>query len=173
MKRLARGVVLNMSQLSRRRPNSVASARLSSKSADYDLIVMDHQHTALAAETGVLLPPDEYLPEAFLAEQAAHSVGRSHVSYCRLGHQWTLATDAAAPIATWRPDLMETQSLKLPETWEDVLGLAEAGHVAVSLYPVDVLMHIYMFCDALGTPAFAESGQLAPEASIVTALKAM
>jgi multiple sugar transport system substrate-binding protein len=150
-----------------------ADASMEQLSADYDLIVMDHPHTALAAETGVLLPLDEYLPAAFLADQAAHSVGRSHASYSHLDHQWTLATDAAAPIATWRPDLMEKYGLERPETWEDVLALAETGQVAVSLFPVDVLMHVYMFCDALGTPAFAESGQLAPKNSIVTALEAM
>lgn len=150
-----------------------ADASMGKLSADYDLIVMDHPHTALAAETGVLLPLDEYLPEAFLVDQAAHSVGSSHASYSHLGHQWTLATDAAAPIATWRPDLMEKRGLELPGTWEDVLALAETGQVAVSLFPVDVLMHVYMFCDAMSTPAFAEEGQLAPEASIVAALEAL
>jgi multiple sugar transport system substrate-binding protein len=34
-------------------------------------------------------------------------------------------------------------------------------------------MHVYMFCEALGTPAFAEGDCLAPDASIVTALEAL
>lgn len=150
-----------------------ADASMDKLSAAYDLIVMDHPHTALAAESGVLTPLEDYLPEAFLADQAAQSVGKSHPSYRHIGHQWTLATDAAAPIATWRPDLMARHGLDLPQTWEEVLALAERGHVAVSLFPVDVLMHVYMFCDALGTPAFAEEGALAPEEAIVRALEAL
>ncbi|HKJ91369.1 MAG TPA: extracellular solute-binding protein [Oceanipulchritudo sp.] len=150
-----------------------ADASMDKLSAAYDLIVMDHPHTALAAETGVLIPLEEYLPEAFLADQGAQSVGKSHASYRHLGHQWTLATDAAAPIATWRPDLMAKHGLDLPQSWEEVLALAGEGHVAVSLFPVDVLMHVYMFCDALGTPAFAEEGILAPEEAIVRALEAL
>lgn len=43
-------------------------------STDYDLIVMDYPHTALAAETGVLLPLDDFLSESFLAEQAAEQL---------------------------------------------------------------------------------------------------
>lgn len=141
--------------------------------AEYDLIVMDHPHTAIAAESGVLLPLDEWLPAAFLEDQKRHSVGHSHESYTHLGHQWTLATDAAAPVATWRPDLMAARGLSLPKTWEEVLALAKAGQVAVSLFPVDVLMHVYMFCAAVGTPAFAREGEFAPAESISAALECL
>lgn len=55
------------------------------------------------------------------------------------------------------PDLLQKHGLRLPETWEEVLLLARQGHVAVSLFPVDVLMHVYMFCDALGEPAFQDT----------------
>lgn len=150
-----------------------ADASMEALSERYDLIVMDHPHTALSAESGVLLPLDEYLPAEFLADQAANSVGQSHRSYAHQGHQWTLATDAATPIATWRPDLVEKLAIQLPSTWEDVLGLARAGHVAVSLFPVDVLMHVYMFCQAQGCAPFADGENLASTESIVTALESL
>jgi multiple sugar transport system substrate-binding protein len=139
----------------------------------FDLIVMDHPHTAIAAESGVLLPLDKWLPAGFLEDQRTNSVGGSHDSYSHLGHQWTLATDAAAPVATWRPDLMDARGLSLPGTWEDVLALAKAGHVAVSLFPVDVLMHVYMFCEALETPAFQEKDEFAPHDSVAKALECL
>ncbi len=147
-----------------------ADAPLEKLAAAYDLIVMDHPHTALAAREQVLLPLDEYLPADFLADQAAHSVGASHASYQFEGHQWTLASDAAAPIATWRPDLLAKHGLALPETWDDVLELAGQGAVTVSLFPVDVLMHLYMFCDALGSPCFATRDHLAPGGILKQAL---
>jgi len=148
-----------------------ADASMEQLAAAYDLIVMDHPHTALAAEAGVLAQLDEFLPASFLQDQADNSVGGSHNSYHYKGHQWTLATDAATPIATWRPDLMAERKLDLPGTWDDVLDLARAGHVAVSLFPVDVLMHLYMFCEALGSPAFAEEGRLAPDDVLAEALQ--
>ncbi|MEX1118915.1 MAG: extracellular solute-binding protein [Terrimicrobiaceae bacterium] len=150
-----------------------ADAPMGQLAAAYDLIVMDHPHTAVAAESGALLALDEWIPADFLADQAANSVGRSHESYSHLGHQWTLATDAATPIATWRPDLIDKHNLKLPRTWGDVLELAARGHVAVSLFPVDVLMHVYMFCHALGTPCFSEKKEVAPSDSLAKALECL
>ena len=137
-----------------------ADAPMKKLAEAYDLIVMDHPHAALAAREGVLVPLDEHLPETFLEDQAANSVGQSHESYAYAGHQWTLATDAACPVATWRADLMEQRGLSLPHTWNDVLELARNGHVGVSLFPVDVLMHTYMFCEAHGEAAFARDEEL-------------
>lgn len=147
-----------------------ADAPLEKLAGAYDLIVMDHPHTALAAREKVLLPLDEHLPADFLADQAANSVGKSHESYQFKDQQWTLASDAAAPIATWRPDLLEQHGLSLPETWEDVLELAGEGAVTVSLFPVDALMHLYMFCDAQGSPCFATESELAPVEILTEAL---
>jgi multiple sugar transport system substrate-binding protein len=132
-----------------------ADASMEDLAARFDLIVMDHPHTALAATAKLLLPLDEWLPDSFLADQADHSVGASHDSYRFDGHQWTLATDAAAPIATWRPDLVEKYGLSLPRTWDDVLALAREGFVTVSAFPIDVLMHTYMFTQAAGHAPFS------------------
>lgn len=136
----------------------------------YDLIVMDHPHTALAAESGVLLPLDEYLSAEFLADQARHSGGASHRSYCHQHHQWSLAIDVATPISTCRPDLMEQRDLQWPLTWEDVRELASTGQVAVPLFPVDVLIHLYMLCDALGQAPFQSRESLAADETVAEAL---
>ena len=127
-----------------------ADASLADLAAAYDLIIMDHPHTALAATEGLLLPYEDWLSAEFLADQAANSVGGSHESYRFQDKQWTLATDAATPIATWRPDLMERHGLALPETWEDVLDLAKRGFVTVSAFPIDMLMHSYTFLRGIG-----------------------
>jgi multiple sugar transport system substrate-binding protein len=150
-----------------------ADASLADLADRYDLIVMDHPHTAEAADAGVLVALDECLSEEFLADQASNSVGASHESYQWNGRQWTLATDAATPIATWRPDLLQKHGLRLPETWDDVLALARQGHVAVSLFPVDVLMNVYMFCDALGKPAFQDPEQFADRDTLRSALECL
>ena len=146
-----------------------ADASMAQLAAQFDLIIMDHPHTALAATDGLLLPFEDFLPVEFLADQAANSVGGSHQSYRFKGKQWTLATDAATPIATWRPDLIAKHQLALPQTWEEVLELARRGFVTVSAFPIDVLMHSYMFSAAHGHKPFSGEG-VAPDDVLANAL---
>ncbi len=49
--------------------------------ARYDLLVIDHPWAGFAAGSGVLAAMEDLLPPAFLADQAANSVGPSHESY--------------------------------------------------------------------------------------------
>ena len=146
-----------------------ADASMEQLAAQFDLIIMDHPHTALAATEGLLLPFEDWLPAEFLVDQAANSVGDSHNSYRFNGKQWTLATDAATPIATWRPDLMAEHQLTLPQTWDDVLELARRGFVTVSAFPIDVLMHSYMFSAAFGPSPFS-GDRVAPDDVLANAL---
>lgn len=120
----------------------------------YDLLIIDHPFVGYAASHTVLLPLDEYLPAAYLQDQAANSVGKSHQSYSYNGHQWALATDAASPVAMYRADLLKKHGLSLPETWQDVLELARSGKVIVPGLAVDSLMHIYYLCASWGLPLF-------------------
>jgi multiple sugar transport system substrate-binding protein len=64
---------------------------------------------------------------------------------------------------------MEKHSLELPQTWEDVIHLAKRGFVTVSAFPIDMLMHSYTFCAALGCEPFKED-QLAPDEILAAAL---
>ena len=137
----------------------------------YDLLVIDHPFSGHAAEGGILAPMDDWVSSDFLADQARHSVGFSHASYCYGRHQWALAIDAAAPISGWRSDLLERNRIAPPETWEQLLDLAKRGLVAVSGVPIDSLMHFYMFCGALAEPPFANEGLVVEESIAVRALE--
>ncbi len=112
----------------------------------YDLLVIDHPWAGYAANTGVLVPLQEHLSEEFMIDQAQHSVGKSHISYQFDGNQYALAIDAATPVASYRPDLLEKYGLRLPETWDDLLELAKQGYVIMPGIPLDTLMNFYMLC---------------------------
>jgi multiple sugar transport system substrate-binding protein len=114
----------------------------------YDLLVIDHPWAGFASAAGLLIPLDDHLPAQFLAEQASNSVGPSHASYSFGGHQWAFAIDAAAPVASWRSDLLPASDL--PRTWDHLLELARAGMVLMPGIPVDTLMTFYMLCSTLG-----------------------
>lgn len=122
---------------------------------EYDLLIIDHPWVGCAAARRCVLPLDQYLPAAFLEEQADNSVGNSHYSYNYDGHQWALAIDAAAPAASYRPDLFEKNGFTVPRTWEELLGLAKMGVVAMPAIPIDMLMNFYTFCLVHGEEPFA------------------
>lgn len=130
---------------------------------EFDFIVIDYPFAGNAAADGYLLPLDEYLPDTFLTDQAANSVGKSHESYGFGGHQWGLATDAAAPAASWRPDLLDQLGQPIPRTWQELLELARRGVVAPPGIPVDALCHWYMLCDGLGEEPFQSSQRVVSE----------
>lgn len=125
----------------------------------FDILDIDHPSVGEAMLAGALLPLDDFLPSGYLDDQAAYSVGASHASYQFGGCQWALAVDAAAPVAAWRPDLLEAP----PQTWDELMELARAGRVALPAIPVDSLMNFYPLCIRLGETPF-----LTPERVVTT-----
>ncbi len=106
---------------------------------DYDLMVIDHPHVGEVAGSGHLVAFDQLGRADELAALAAQSVGASHPSYNFNGHQWGLAIDAATPVASFRPDLIEAA----PTRWDAVMQLAADGKVALALIPINTLMTFF------------------------------
>lgn len=136
----------------------------------FDLLIIDHPFAGYAANHPVLVPLDAHLDAAYLADQAANSVGASYPSYVEGGHLWALPVDAATPIAGWRPDLLERHGVAVPATWEELIALAKRGLVAVSGAAVDLQMHYYMLLLGIGAEPFASPDRIAPRADAITAL---
>jgi multiple sugar transport system substrate-binding protein len=126
----------------------------------FDLIYLDHPAVGEAVARSCLVPLDEHLDRAALAVQATASVGRSAESYVWEGHRWALATDAAAQVAAYRPDLLERAGVALPRTWPEALDAAAALRraglwAALPAIPVDAVCAFLATCAALGeTPFF-------------------
>lgn len=118
--------------------------------ARFDLLVIDHPWAGFAAKTKSILPLDQYLSESYIEDQRLNTVGHSFESYSYDGHQWALPIDAATPVASSRPDLLEKNGFELPASFEDLLQLANKGLVAFAGIPIDVLMNFYTFCCSLG-----------------------
>ncbi len=148
-----------------------ADASLNELTANYDLLIMDNPHVSIAARDKVLLPFDDYLSADFLKELADNSVGKSNASYNVDGKQWTLATDAATPVATWREDLLAKENIQIPKTWEELMALAKTGKVGFASIPIDTLMHHYMMCIALGGNIFESKTEVAPREIMIEAVK--
>lgn len=123
---------------------------------EYDIILIDHPHVGISSSQGVLVPLEQYLPAEFLHEQHANSVGSSCMSYNWNGSQWALAIDAAAQVASFRPDLLEEKDV--PGTWTQLLDLAlalpEDRKVGWPLCPTDAMCSFLSLCAGIGGPDF-------------------
>ena len=134
---------------------------------DYDLLVIDHPHIPLAATNGWFAQLDGAGHDAALATLATQSVGQSHSSYAFDGHQFGLATDAAAQVAAYRPDLIAEP----PREWSDVLDLAREGRVLWPAKPIDAFSSLITVAANGGAPALTEPGIFLTEAQAGPALE--
>ncbi len=125
-----------------------ADRPLEAMANDYDLMVIDHPHVGSAARSGLLLALDGAGHDDALARLAAESCGPSHPSYVFGDRQWALAIDAAAPVAAYRPDLLEA----VPTTWPAVIALAERSQVIWPLLPINALMCYFTLLANVGEP---------------------
>jgi len=121
---------------------------------DYDLLVIDHPHIPFAAEEGLFARLDARGHDDELALLAAQSVGSSHASYAYAGGQWALATDAAAQVAAFRPDLLPEP----PRDWPSVLALAAEGRVLWPYKPVDAYSSLITVAAGNGEDAMRAPG---------------
>lgn len=130
-----------------RRPLQAFADRPIEQMADtYDLMVIDHPHIGEAARKRLLVNLAQGEHASAVAAIGARAVGQSHASYEIDAGQWALATDAATPVASWRPDLIDQP----PMRWDDVIALAREGKVLWPLKPVDSLMSVLTIGRNLG-----------------------
>jgi multiple sugar transport system substrate-binding protein len=132
----------------------------------YDLLVIDHPHIPVAAEGGLFAQLDDAGHDDELELLARQSVGRSHESYRHLGHQWGLATDAAAQVAAYRPDLIAEP----PRDWPAVLELAREGLVLWPGKPIDAFSSLVTVSANAGALPLSGDGQFLPEQDALAAL---
>ncbi len=130
---------------------SFADQSVDELARQFDLLYIDHPAIGYAVARRCLAPLDEHLDPAVLEDQAANSVGRSAESYEWEGHRWALATDAAAQVAAYRPDLLELAGVAVPGTWDDVLAAASALRaaglwMAFPAIPVDAICAFLAMC---------------------------
>lgn len=135
----------------------------------YDLILIDHPHVGTAAECGALVALDAYLDQETMAELRQNSPGHSYESYEYGGHLWALPVDAACQVSCWRPDLLEQP----PDTWEDVLELADRGQVLWPLGDVDAAASFLTLSAQAGHPCGEGSDAFVDRATGLSALQLM
>ena len=144
-----------------------ADASIPDLAQRYDLLVYDHPHIGEIVPTGSILALDGLLDDAFIADQAANSVGPSHASYEWDGHLWALAIDAAGHVSAYRPDLLERLGAGVPETWDDIWELDRVArpqgmHVSLPMKAVDTLATWLTLAANAGVEPYADEERILP-----------
>jgi multiple sugar transport system substrate-binding protein len=144
-----------------------ADASIPDLAERYDLLVYDHPHLGEIVPTGALLALDGQIDDAFLADQAAGSVGPSHASYEWDGRLWGLAIDAAGHVSAHRPDLLERLGVAVPETWDDIFELDRIArprgmYVSLPLQAVDTLAAFLTLAANAGVEPYADDERILP-----------
>jgi len=121
----------------------------------FDLVVIDHPFCGAASSSRCLMDLSTLLPHDLLQGLRDDSVGPSTDSYRHRGAVWALPTDAAAQVASYRPDLLDSLEVELPRSFEDVLSLAKRSrtrglYLAVPLCPDDAACVFFTLLANLG-----------------------
>ena len=124
---------------------------------DYDLIVLDHPFIGDVARDGLLFPFDGYLNDAARKVFAAQSVGKSFASYQASGRQWALPIDAAAQVASYRPDLLADLAVEVPRSHHEAVALgrkarAQGKWLGLPLVPTDAMCLVLTGAAIAGHP---------------------
>lgn len=135
----------------------------------HDLMVIDHPHIPEAARSGALAVLDGRGHDEALSALAGQSVGKSHETYAFDGHQYGLATDAAAQVAVYRPDLLG----EAPGDWDGVFELAREGRVMWPSNPVHALSTLITLTSNEGAAPTGEPGVFLDEDAARVALERM
>jgi multiple sugar transport system substrate-binding protein len=117
----------------------------------FDLLVIDHPMAGDAEATGVLTDLLPLLSFDEIKDFQDDSLGPSFSSYMYHGRLYALPIDAAAPAASFRPDLFEQHGLKEPKIWDDVMALARLGWVRMPAFSADLFLSFLGLCVSRGS----------------------
>ncbi|HEY1806974.1 MAG TPA: extracellular solute-binding protein [Acidobacteriaceae bacterium] len=134
---------------------------LATLARDFDLLVIDHPMCGDAEAQGILTNLLPLLSPSEIDDQNGDSMGSSWASYLFHDGLYALPIDAAAPAASFRPDLLDRHELPEPQSWRDVISLARRGWVRMPGFPPDLFLNFLGLCVSHGSPVAQTPDELA------------
>ena len=137
---------------------------------DYDLIVFDHPYVGDISNNNWFVNLADRLSIEEKTAFENDSIGPSWQSYQTSRGIWGIPIDAAAQVASYRPDLIDKLDCPLPRTMTDVLGMAKQARdndlwVALPLAQCDAIC-AFMTLAANSGNAIARDGSFFPELDV-------
>jgi multiple sugar transport system substrate-binding protein len=126
----------------------------------FDLLVIDHPMAGDAETTGALIDLHALLSSEEIEDLRQDSMGPSFSSYIYHDKLYALPIDAAAPAASFRPDLFHQYGLEEPKVWADVISLARLGWVRMPAFSADLFLNFMGLCVSRGCAIAGSPEQL-------------
>ncbi len=118
---------------------------------NFDLLIIDHPMAGDAESAEVIIDLLPLLSFEEIKDIRDDSLGPCFSSYMYKGKLYALPIDAAAPAASFRPDLFELHNLEEPRLWDDVLALARSGWVRMPAFSADIFLNFMGLCVSRGS----------------------
>lgn len=124
---------------------------LSGLAHSYDLLIIDHPMLGEVHRDRVLLDLHARLSLKTSNELMDEALGLSLESYRYEGCLYALPVDAAAPAASYRPDLLSGGGYQVPTEWGQVTDLARRRQVRMPGFPADIFLNLMGMCASRGS----------------------
>jgi multiple sugar transport system substrate-binding protein len=130
-------------------------ASLADLARSFDLLIVDHPmlgqvHRNQVLHDPILLNLEPHLEHIAIAQLQEDALGLCLESYWYEGCLYALPVDAAAPAASYRPDLLARMSRTPPETWGELISLAHTGAVCMPGFAADLFLNFLGMCASRG-----------------------
>lgn len=133
-------------QWEKRTLDEFGHASLADLAQRYDLLIIDHPMLGEVHRDGILLDLKPRVQPETLVALERDALGPCFESYRYQDCLYALPVDAAAPAASYRPDLLELMSKQPPTTWEELIELARTGAVCMPAFPADLFLNLLGMC---------------------------
>lgn len=136
----------------------------------FDFIIIDHPWAAFCFSRGLVHDLKPLLSQTTYDDLSANCIGPSFESYLYQGNLLAIPIDAATPTPSWRPDLLEKQGIPVPNSWSEVVVLADKGLALMPGFPADLFLNWSMLLAAMKAKPFTRADQIAEEAPALEAM---
>jgi multiple sugar transport system substrate-binding protein len=147
-------------QWEKRSLHEFGHADIATLARNFDLLVVDHPMVGDAEATGVLTDLLPLLTSDNVKDLQEDSLGGCYSSYEYHEKLYALPIDAAAPAASFRPDLFARHGLREPADWQDVMALTRLGWVRMPGFSADIFLNFLGLCVSRGSAVDADSESL-------------
>ncbi len=131
-------------EISRRPLTAFNDQPLRELSPACDVMIIDFPHISQAMQEEAIIPIEEIVDDEVTRSVSANAIGPAQASFLVDGVNSAFCSDAACHVAAHRPATLSGYGASAPETWDEVMSLAESypGSVALALYPADAIVSL-------------------------------
>ena len=147
-------------QWEKRSLHEFGHADIATLAGKFDLLVIDHPMAGDAESAGAVMDLLPLLSPKEVEGIQEDSLGPCFSSYLYREKLYALPIDAAAPAASFRPDLFERHGLEEPKLWESVLALARSGWARMPGFSADIFLNFMGLCVSRGSTVAGDAEQL-------------